>query len=487
MNKLFLILLPALPLAFGVLIALVKKAGDRTRSGLFIGALGVQALLTAAYLFMPDATLHLFSMTPTLTVELGTDGVSRLFLGVTAAGFLLTGVFTLRYMRSNKLKATFYSCMLFTLSALVGMYLSKNLITMYLFFEAATLVSVPLVLHDRTEEASRAALKYLFYSIAGAFIALLAIFILALHTPSLDFAPGGMLNASNEHRTLIEVVVFLACIGFGAKAGLYPLHGWLPTAHPTAPAPASAVLSGIIAKAGVLAILRLLFYVVGADFLRGSWVQYALTGLALLTVFMGSMMAFREDLLKKRLAYSTVSQVSYILLGLFLMTENSVAGGLMHLVFHACIKICLFLCAGSIISNLKLTRVSELTGIGKSMPVTTLMFTIASLGLIGIPPSSGFVSKWYLALGSLDSGLPVISWLAPVILLVSALLTAGYLLPITVRGFFPGKDFPAPARSDEGTALMWLPISVLAVVSLLLGIFATPLTSWLLALAGGIV
>ncbi len=484
MNRIILVGLLLVPIGAGIALALLKNAKKRTADTVFVAALALEALLTLWYLFLPDAALLLFSMTDTLTVALATDGVSRIFLAVGAFGFLLAGVYATRYMAHGTRQASFYAFLLLSLAALVGMDVSQNLITMYLFFECATLLSMPLVLHDRTEESIRAALKYLFYSIGGAFLALLAIFTLANNTTSLDFAAGGTLDTAKAaaHRTLLEVVVFLGVIGFGAKAGLYPLHGWLPTAHPVAPAPASAVLSAIIAKAGVLAIFRLVFCIVGADFLRGTWVQITWIALALLTVFLGSMMAYREDVLKKRLAYSSVSQISYILTGLFCMTAESVTGGLLHVIFHACIKICLFLFAGSVIVNLEKTRVSELRGIGKQMPVTLWAFTIAALGLIGIPPAAGFVSKWYLAVGALDTGLPVLNWLAPVVLLVSALLTAGYLLPITINGFFPGRDFPACPHTDEGTPLMWLPIAILSAISLLIGIFAGPLVDWTMAL-----
>ena len=487
MNRILLITMLLIPIGFGIALACMKRAKRTAANAVFVAALVLEAVCCLWYLFLPDAAVHLFSMTDTLTVGFATDGVGRLFLSVGAFGFLFAGVYATRYMAHGERQASFYAWMLFSLAALVGMDASQNLITMYLFFEAATLLSMPLVLHERTQESIRAALKYLFYSVGGAFLALLAIFTLSQYTDSLTFAAGGTLNAlAQSHRTLLEVTVFLGVLGFGAKAGMYPLHGWLPTAHPVAPAPASAVLSAVITKAGVLAILRVIFYIVGADFLSGTWVQITWIALSLLTVFMGSMMAYREDVFKKRLAYSSVSQISYVLCGLFCMTAQSIAGGLLHVVFHACIKICLFLVAGSFIVNLEKTRVSELRGVGRAMPVTLWAFTIASLGLIGIPPAAGFVSKWYLALGALDTGLPVLNWLAPVVLLVSALLTAGYLLPITINGFFPGKDFPPLARTNEGGAAMWLPIALLAAISLLAGIFAGPLTQWTSALAASL-
>lgn len=475
------------PMAGGIVLSCAKLS--RRALHLALGAI-LAAELAAVCVLLPHrgAALTLFSMTQKLVVRLCMDEVSRLFMVVAAGGFLLSGVYAMRYMAHAGRENQFYGFFLLTLGALMGMNLASNLITMYLFFECTTLLSMPLVLHDRTPEAVRAALKYLFYSIAGAFMALCAIFFLARYADTLEFVSGGSLNfaALSGHENLLRIVVFLGVVGVGAKAGLYPLHGWLPDAHPAAPAPASAVLSGIIAKAGVLAIIRLVFFCAGADFVRGTWVQTAWLSLALLTVFMGSMMAYREQVFKKRLAYSSISQISYILVGLFFLTPESAFGGLMHLLFHAVIKICLFLVAGSFICNTGAHRVEEFTAFGRSMPKTLWGFTIASLGLIGIPPASGFVSKWYLAAGALGSGVQIFSWLAPVILLISALLTAGYLLPITIRGFFPGRDAVIPARNDEGGPLMWVPIVLLAAVSVLLGVFSGSLTGWFTAMAASL-
>ena len=210
----------------------------------------------------------------------------------------------------------------------------------------------------------------------------------------------------------------------------------------------------------------MIYYQFGTAFLSGTWVQTALLSVSLLTVFMGSSMAFREKLLKKRLAYSTVSQVSYILFGLFLMNSTAMTGSLLHVLCHSVAKDGLFLCAGAVIYKTHKTNVTELTGIGKEMPVTIWCFTLCSLALVGIPPMCGFMSKWYLALGSLSSGIPVISWLGPAILLISALLTAAYLLPITIRGFFPGEDFDYTSLTKkEPNAWMLVPLVILAVLA----------------------
>ena len=324
-----------------------------------------------------------------------------------------------------------------------------------------------------------AALKYLFYSMCGAYAGLFGIFFLYRYRDSLIFRAGGTLNAAaaSGHGGLLLAAVFVMIVGFGAKAGMFPLHAWLPAAHPVAPSPASAVLSGIIVKSGVLAVVRVIYYIVGPEFIRGTWVQYTWMALTLLTVFMGSMLAFREKVFKKRLAYSTVSQISYILFGLSLLNETAFTGAMLHTVTHAFVKCGLFLTAGVFLSYFGYTKVDQLDGLGKKMPVTMWCYTIFSLALVGIPPTGGFISKWYLAEGSLESGIGVFSWLGPVVLLVSALLTAGYLLPITMKGFFPGGENKAVSKK-EPSLFMLVPLIVLAALAVLLGMIPNPMIQY---------
>jgi multicomponent Na+:H+ antiporter subunit D len=331
-----------------------------------------------------------------------------------------------------------------------------------------------------------AGLKYLMYSFCGAYLALFGLFFLNRYCTSLTFTPGGTLNmeAVQGHEGLLLLVVFCMILGFGVKAGMFPMHAWLPTAHPVAPSPASAVLSGIIVKSGVLAIIRVVYELVGVSFVAGTWVQHAWLILSLITVFMGSLLAYREPVLKKRLAYSTVSQLSYILFGLALFNQTAATGALLHVIVHAVIKTALFLCAGALIMQTGKKEVSAFRGIGKTMPVTLWCYTFVSLGLIGIPPFSGLVSKWYLATGALEGGMAVYSWLGPVVLLVSALLTAGYLLPVTIDGFLPGADYEETKKRHE-PILMVLPLVILAALTLGFGLFPNPLIRFLSGIVSG--
>lgn len=476
-----ILILPVLvPILIGIFVLTAK--GLRTNRKLMVGtvmaSLAVSALLVLAAL-MAGGSCTLWRLTDTITVGLQVDGISRLFAALTVSVWFLVGLYSVTYMTHEEEEYRFFGFYLIVLGVLIGLDFSANLVTLYVFYEMMTLTSLPLVLHERTKEAVMAGLKYLFYSVAGAFLALFGIFVLAHVSGTLSFQAGGVLEPSAVagKEGLLLGAVCCMIIGFGTKAGMFPLHGWLPTAHPVAPAPASAVLSGLITKSGVLALIRVVYYIVGPDLIRGTWVQTAWIALTLLTVFMGSMLAYKEPVMKKRLAYSTVSQVSYVLFGLSLLEPTAFVGALSHVVFHSLIKNALFLIAGAVIFQTGWKRVEEMTGLGKIMPVTLVCYTIASLALVGIPPASGFVSKWYLASGALASGTGIWTVAGPVVLLISALLTAGYLLPLTIKGFFPGDDFDEekPGFKEligkEPSWQMLVPILILTAGALLFGCF----------------
>ncbi|MDE7197519.1 MAG: proton-conducting membrane transporter [Lachnospiraceae bacterium] len=436
------------------------------------GFLVITALLTGVTLFTVKEGFTLFYLTKTLPIYFQVDGIGTLFSILAIIVLLCAGFFSFVYMKHEEREGRYYGFYLLVFGMLNALCFAGNLITFYLFFELLTLSSMPLVLHTGSREAVMAGLKYLFYSLCGAYAVLFGIYFLYQYTDTLTFTLNVALkdSAVAEHGSFLFLVAFVMILGFGVKAGMFPMHAWLPTAHPVAPAPASAVLSAVIVKAGILGSIRIL-YLFGSFFV-GSWVQTTWICLTLVTVFMGSLLAYREPVLKKRLAYSTVSQLSYILFGLAVMTRKSLAGSLLHVLAHGFSKAALFLCAGAIIYKTGKTRVEEMRGIGKEMPLTMWCFTIASLGLIGIPPTGGFLSKWYLAIGSLESRIPVLDVLGPIVLLVSALLTAGYLLPLTIQGFFPGADYDyGKLEKKEPNRLMTVPILILTILSVLIGIF----------------
>lgn len=475
MNSIFILLSACVPVILGCLMFLIKPLKEDGKRNIYVVvSLAVSLIITLATVFTCKGTVTLWSITEKISLEMHVDNLSKVFACLMSFMFVCVGIYAIGYMKEEKDKTRFFAFYLMVFGVLNGIYMSSNLLTMYLFYELMTLLSLPLVLHELTKEAISAGLKYLFYSIAGAFLSLIAIFLIYQYSDGCSFTGGGILNPALTagHENLLLAFVFLAIIGFGCKAGLFPLHDWLPTAHPVAPAPASAVLSGVITKSGVIAIIRVIFYSVGADFIRGTWVQYSWMILALVTVFLGSMMAYLEKVLKKRLAYSSVSQVSYVLFGLSTLHPVGFLGALLHVIFHSVIKDDLFLTAGAIIHQTGCVSVDQLKGIGKKMPVTIWSFTFASLALIGIPPFTGFVSKWFLCSGSLAAGTGALSYIGPAVLLISALLTAGYLLPVTIDGFFPGKDFDSTGITKcEPCKVMLVPIIILAVLALVLGIF----------------
>lgn len=482
MNTCLMILPVLFPIVAGILLPVFPNIKKR-KSVLTYTAivLFATAALVVWNLASQEGTITLFELTDKISIAFRIDEISKFFVSIVTLVWLLAGIHSFVYMKHEENEKRYFAFYLIVYGVLVGLDFSANLITFYAFYELMTIMSFPMVIHTRSREAIMAGLKYLFYSFAGAYMALFGIYFLYKYAPTLEFVAGGSLGLATmaENSGLLLIVAFLMILGFSVKAGMFPLHAWLPTAHPVAPSPASAALSGIIVKSGVLGIIRVVYYIIGAEAIRGTWVQNAWMILALITVFMGSMLAYREKVLKKRLAYSTVSQISYILVGLAILSPDGFTGGLLHTCFHAVIKCGLFLVAGAIIYNTGATRVEELKGIGKKMPLTLWSFTFLSLALIGIPPASGFISKWYLCIGALNAGVGVYGYLIPVVLLISALLTAGYLLPITINGFFPGEDFKVTkGMKKEAPKGMLVPIAILAVLAVLLGIFPNELISY---------
>ena len=486
MNAWILLLPICLPIVCGLLLLipgyLQRPAVRRTLLG---AALALQTAWVVLVALQPDVSFTLFYVTDKLPLTLRVDAMARIFSVLSAVMFLAVGIYSFEYMKHEQNERRFFLFYLIVSGMLSGLAYSGNMMTLYLFLEAITLFSVPLVLHTRTKEAIAAAFKYLFYSVGGASLALVGFFFVYTYGSTLEFMPGGVLDASKlaGNETAMLVATLVTIVGFGAKAGMFPLHAWLPAAHPVAPAPASAVLSGVITKAGIFATMRFVFQLVGTEFIRNTFVQYTWIVLALFAVLMGSVLAYREPLLKTRLAYSSISQVSYIQFGLATLTAAGVLGGTLHMVFHSIMKDALFMAAGVVIYKTGTTRVDELHGLGKRMPVTIWCFTLLGVALVGIPPAGGFVSKWQMAVGALSSNIGIFTWLGPAVLLLSALLTAGYLFPISISAFFSGGTSSGSMLESTKTDFsMLFPLVILTAFTFLLGMLpgglGSLLSSW---------
>ncbi|MFI3115413.1 MAG: proton-conducting transporter membrane subunit [Clostridia bacterium] len=401
------------------------------------------------------------------------DEITVFFSIIFAIIWFLATIYSFEYMKHSKRKNRFYAFFISSLGGLVGVSYAGNIVTLYMFFEIMSLLSYVLVIQERTKTSLLAGRKYIYYSITGASFGLIGIFYLSSLGVDTTFTVGGI-SGINENPEVLQALTFISIIGFGCKAGLFPLHGWLATAHPVAPAPASSVLSGLITKAGIIAIIRIVYFTVGVEILQGTVVQYAILGLSLLTIFMGSMLAYRENILKKRLAYSTVSQVSYIIFGLFLFNKIAFVGALLQVVYHALAKNLLFLGAGTIIHCGHVEKCSELRGLGGSMKKTFMLYTIGGLSLVGVPFTAGFVSKWYLAEGALSSNMDTLGIVGVAIIMISALLTAGYLLSTTAISLFAHSDDMKTDVTYVPRGMLF-PMVVLAVLIIVFGIYPKPI------------
>jgi len=364
----------------------------------------------------------------------------------------------------------YFACFALALAATIGVAFSANLFTLFLFYEALTLVTYPLVGHKETAEARAGARKYVIYLLGAAKVLLLAAIILTYNLAgTLEFRDGGILPAAKltEQPTLLLAIFALFLFGF-AKNALMPLHSWLPAAM-VAPTPVSALLHAVaVVKTGVFCTLRMFLFVFGPHAMRLLGADQLAMVAASVTILVASLLALSQDNLKARLAFSTISQLSYIILGAALLNSSGVMGGVAHITNHAVSKITLFFCAGSIYVSTRKTEISQMSGLAKRMPWTMAAFTLASLSVVGIPLTSGFVSKWYLVLGAVDHH----SLTSLVVLLVGSLLSAAYLGPVVYKAYFE-EESPA---SEEVREVPWMvaPLAITAAASLLLGLFPGP-------------
>jgi multicomponent Na+:H+ antiporter subunit D len=383
-----------------------------------------------------------FSLVPGLDLVLRADALSLLFASLSAVLWLVTTVYAIAYLERSPNRARFFGFFSLCVTATMGISMAGNLLTFFIFYELLTLTTWPLVVHTGTAAAVRSGAKYLRYTLTGGAFFLIGLIWLYGITGPQGFSPGGTLTAyAGEYRNSLQIIFFLLAAGLGVKAALFPLHGWLPAAM-VAPAPVSALLHAVaVVKAGAFGLIRLVEDVYGSSLLTELSLDVPLMSIAAFTILYGSFQALRQIDLKKRLAFSTVSQVSYIILGIAIGGPIATIGGLVHLVHQGVMKIILFFCAGIFANLLGAKRIDQLDGIGRRMPWTSTCFTIGALGMVGLPPIAGFISKWYLGAGAVaDSH----EWIIAVLVL-STLLNASYFLPVLKRIWLhaPPDEWPA--------------------------------------------
>lgn len=394
---------------------------------------------------LPSADI--IQVVPGLVLGFKVEPLGMLFACIASGLWIVNSIYSIGYMRGNKepRQTPFYVCFAVAIASTIGIAFAANLFTLFLFYEILTLSTYPLVTHKGNDEAKAGGRTYLLILLGTSMVLLLpAIIATAVIAGTLDFVPGGIL-AGNTTPTIIGILLAMFVFGIG-KAALMPLHWWLPAAM-VAPTPVSALLHAVaVVKAGVFTVLKVVVYIFGVEALSSAGNATWLVWVAGFTVITASLVALRQDNLKRRLAYSTVSQLSYVVLAAAILTPISIVGAAMHIAAHAVSKITLFFAAGSIYTAAHLTEVSQLDGIGRRMPWTMAAFAVGALSMIGVPPTAGFLGKWFMLTGAMDTG----QWLPVAVIIASTLLNAGYFLPIVVQAFFraPGAEVKKHAKGE---------------------------------------
>ena len=490
MSKYWILVAILLPIIGGVLVPLLplKKRGHMM---IFLEAITLitSAVVWALLLGGTTEVFHVVRFVKDLSISFKIDGLTMVFAGLVSVLWPLATLYAFEYMEHEGHEKFFFMFYSMTYGVTLGIAFASDMLSMYFFYELLTLTTVPLVMHTLKREAILASRKYLYFSLGGAAFALIGLVFIIVYGNTCEFVLGGVLAMEQigEKANLLLVVYLLAFMGFGVKAAIWPLSSWLPQAG-VAPTPVTALLHAVaVVKAGVFAIIRLTYYSFGTEFLRGTWVQYVVMAIAMFTIVYGCSKAAKETHIKRRLAYSTVSNLSYVIFGATIMTPLGLVGALCHLVCHAFMKICSFLCAGAFMHQTGKCYVYEMDGMGRRMPIVFGCFTVSALGLMGVPGLAGFISKWNLTAAAVESG-NILSYFGIVCLLISALLTAIYMLNIVVRAYFPGCGFNYDAIKtvkDPGWK-MCLPLLICAVGVICLGLCSGRLVQFFADVAAGL-
>lgn len=491
MNQYWILAAILLPIIGGIFVPLLPFKEKKQR-WIYIGCITVITSLIVWKLLLGGTIEEAFQViyfVQGLSIGFKIDGLTMVFAGLVSVLWPLATLYAFEYMEHDKHESVFFMFYSMSYGVTLGIAFASDLLSMFFFYELLTLTTVPLVIHTLSREAIHASRKYLYYSMGGAAFALIGLIFIIVYGETCEFMMGGVLTASTiaDKGNILLWIYLLAFMGFGVKAAIWPLSTWLPEAG-VAPTPVTALLHAVaVVKAGVFAIIRLTYYCFGTEFLRGTWVQYVVMAIAIITVVYGSGRAVKEPHVKRRFAYSTVSNLSYVIFGVTIMTPLGLAGALSHMICHAVMKICLFMCAGAFIHQTGKSYIYDMDGCGRKMPVVFGCLTISGLGLMGVPGLAGFISKWQLAKAAIDSE-SILAYLGVSALLLSALLTSFYMLTIVVRAFFPKKDFDykkIESVKDPGWK-MCVPLFICAAGTVALGFFSRPLIQFFEKVALGL-
>ena len=487
MNEIILIIVILLPILGGALIPLLPFK-NRTQMMVYTeGLVLLNSALALAMLFhRPQGSFVLFRFTSNLTLSFRLDGMGTVFAAIVSVLWPLCVLYAFEYMEHEKHERIFFMFYVITFGVTLGIALAEDIVTMYCFYEMLTLVTLPLIMHTLTREAVLASRTYLYYSLGGAAFAFIGVIFILIYGTTPNFTPGGVLDlaAVGDRVNMLLLIYVLCFMGFSVKAAMWPFSSWLPQAG-VAPTPVTALLHAVaVVKAGAFAVMRVTYYSFGSEFLRGTWAQHVVMALAVFTIVYGCSRAVKETHIKRRLAWSTVSNLSYILFGAAIMTPLGLVGALSHMVAHAVMKICSFLCAGAVICKTGREYVHQLDGFGRKMPKVFAAFTVAGLALMGVPGLCGFISKWQLVRAAVDSRDPL-AYAGVAALMISALLTAIYMLTIVVRAFFPRKDFDYDTIRDvkDPGWKMLLPFAIFVIAIVVIGLHSRPLIKGLESIA----
>ena len=432
-----------------------------------------------------------FMLMKDMPIAFTIDGLGSVFAGLVAFLWPLAVLYGFEYMEHEGGENHFFALYTITYGVTLGIATSANIMTMYIFYEFLTLCTLPLVMHGTSRESVKAGHEYMIYSFFGAAIGFVGVMIIVAFGQGGTVAMGGVLSEAfaSEHPLLLRFGYLSAFLGFGVKAAIFPMHAWLPKAS-VAPTPVTALLHAVaVVKSGVFAIMRVTFFSFGAHLLRGTWAQHVAMLLAVLTIVYGSTMAVREHHFKRRLAYSTISNLSYIVLAACLMTAEGLTAALAHMVFHALMKITLFFCAGAVLVRTHKTQIESLRGFVNVMPFTVGVYTVAALALMGTPLLPGFVSKWMIGSAAVSGGY-FMGYIGVAAILISAVLTAIYLMSVAFFMIFrPLEDTKGltVGRNYDPTWKMKLPLAILTIAIVLCGIFSNNIVEMLAAVSAGVI